>query len=720
MDFIDDQPRFELGSIIEQTPFESITAQSFFARWCQINDSIIPQMVDRKTWEQRGMKGMLEKRPDGKQTLYLPTDLHMWEMIGVMETVDHDTFAKKPERRNEKKDELIALAKLFQNTGIYISSRLEAIQQGREIARLLASELYDYGVSLESGIAPEELSLTETLQNLPMTAEEVAEVDRFLAGEDVYAARLARANKSGVNGELEKESAVEAERLKSLAQFFRVTQKAFDLQQIDIQTGESSEKPWEAQKPIHTSFLAKIQGSIAKEMEAPKRELYSAVFRRGMEKLIAEMKERGFRQSINSFFEMMGVPLQLEQRILADKLHITQLHTQLETLRQTGDVDRICKFEQEILSRIQKEVAHFKYKSDASNPTEMVATGFINCVGASLLGGGLMNEVGLRYLAVDVPEHSLLLFVTEDKRIELWDMLNNSRLELTNETIVGNATDGTQLTVAHIIAFNQNPEAHSLMFDIHDPRYLKVFPWIGNGKRQYISVSKPENGLQIHVLIHVAETLHKLGRYEDGIEAYKLAIDIDPSYSYVLNNIGTNLSDIGRDAEAIDAFQRAIRINPNNANLYLGLGVSFTKLGDDEKAVLAYQNGISVDSNDFELYSNLGLSLCKLGRFEEAVDAYRKSIAINYNDSLTYNNLGCAFLDLHQNQEAFNAFSRAIALDPTNANAYFGLGSARLRLKHNEDALDAYRKYIDIADAVKDADSIQIAQRTIEELSELD
>ena len=69
----------------------------------------------------KGRKGVLEKRPDGKQTLYLPEDLQLWEMVGVMEVVDHDTFAVKPERQNEKKDELVALGKLFQNSGAYIA-----------------------------------------------------------------------------------------------------------------------------------------------------------------------------------------------------------------------------------------------------------------------------------------------------------------------------------------------------------------------------------------------------------------------------------------------------------------------------------------------------------------------------------------------------------------------------------------------------------------------
>ena len=72
MDHSSGQPKFEIRPIIEQKPFENPAVQSFFEKWCEINDSIVPQIVNRETWEQRGVKDVLERRPDGKQTLYLP------------------------------------------------------------------------------------------------------------------------------------------------------------------------------------------------------------------------------------------------------------------------------------------------------------------------------------------------------------------------------------------------------------------------------------------------------------------------------------------------------------------------------------------------------------------------------------------------------------------------------------------------------------------------
>ena len=61
MDHFGEQPKFEVQPVIEQRPFESSAVQSFFQQWCEINDSIAPQIVNRETWEQRGVKAYWKK-----------------------------------------------------------------------------------------------------------------------------------------------------------------------------------------------------------------------------------------------------------------------------------------------------------------------------------------------------------------------------------------------------------------------------------------------------------------------------------------------------------------------------------------------------------------------------------------------------------------------------------------------------------------------------------
>ena len=96
---------------VEKKPFADTPAQNFFSEWCRINDSIIPQFISRKEWEQRAIQGIFEKNDQGKQTLFLPEDLHLWEMIDVIKTVDHDTLARNPKNRGERADKIKELGK---------------------------------------------------------------------------------------------------------------------------------------------------------------------------------------------------------------------------------------------------------------------------------------------------------------------------------------------------------------------------------------------------------------------------------------------------------------------------------------------------------------------------------------------------------------------------------------------------------------------------------
>jgi len=609
MDHSGKQPKFEIQPIIEQRPLESPATQSFFQKWCEINDSIVPQIVNRQSWEQRDIKGVLEKRLGGKQTLFLPEDLQLWEMVGVMEVVDRDTFMAKPERQNEKKDKLIALGKLFQNSGSYIAQRLNSIEQGREIACALAEEFYEYGLSLKNGRRSEQPPIFDAVLSRNLSSEEIKEVDRFLAGEKLYTTRQARAEKLGAANPTKRDELYEAERQKTLAQFFRTAQKTFDLKREakdnELKTDTEHLKPWQRYAPIHSAFWTKIEKAMAKEVEAPKREFESAIFRRGLEKLVGEMKESKsrWRHNINSLFEKLGINIQIEQRKITDALNIAKLRTELEAIRQTKDVSKISAKEREIANKIQKAVSGFPYKPDANNPAEMVANQYINCVGASTLGGALMKEAGLRYLVGFVPEHSILFLITEDGHVEWRDMLNVAFNEnLTDGMIVGKTQDGLPLTVADITAFSHNPKPEGLMFDIESSKYQEKLRWVKEGQRQFVAIFEPEYGQQAQVLCNTGNALVTLGRHKEAIEAYQQAVAIDPKQTYAYYGLGNALDTLGRHKEAIEAYQQAVAIDPKFVHAYNALGNALDTLGRHKEAIEAYQKFISLANKREDAY----------------------------------------------------------------------------------------------------------------------
>jgi tetratricopeptide (TPR) repeat protein len=356
---------------------------------------------------------------------------------------------------------------------------------------------------------------------------------------------------------------------------------------------------------------------ITKAVETPEREMKTAIFRRGMEKLVTEMKKVGFRKTINDFLKKVGFYPILKQRRLYDTLQIDTLKQELEAVRQTGDIARISAKELEIAKKIQKEVSSFPYKNadgGSYHPSKMVETQFINCVGSSILGGGLLDEVGIKYLHADLPQHSATVLITSDGKVYWQDFAPGN--------LRGNYTEiSPDMIEEKVDLLNVLESGTTLHFKEWNP-YRHV-----NGNLR-ANLFRPEVGLQSHILNNTGYALINLSRNEEAVEAYQQAINVDPKYATPYNGLGNALRNLGRNEEAVEAYQQAINVDPKDAAPYNGLGNALRNLDRNEEAVKAYQQAINVDPKYATPYNGLGNALINLSRNEEAVEAYQQFIKL--------------------------------------------------------------------------------------------
>lgn len=569
-----------VSQAVEKEPFAALPVQGLFAEWCRVNGSITPLFIPRSEWEVKDV--VLESNVPGEQKLFLPNDLHLWEMMGVIRAVDYETFAKDPTKRDERANQIHALGVIFEKSGLYLSQYVSALKdgKGKHIALAMANEFYWYGVSLQN----EKKETTE--KNKLLTEEDKTQLDAWFLGRDVYQSRLSRLGTTPSAAQIEE------------------TRK--DLLQVWVEAlgregykGEE-EKFWKTKVGPMQYLQDRTRLKVIKAIETPERELNSALFRRGSKQLVTDMNEVGRRNVALDLLKSFGLDLSPQQRKLYDTLDVDGLKQELDFVRRDGTTSDIASKELEIAQRVQKLVSRFSYISDADKgykPSEMLETQEIDCLGAQILGGGLLDEMQIKYLVADLPDHAATVLITSDGRVRWQDF--SPRGPLLNYKEIHNSDITGDVSVSDIVqlANSSDVASESLRFEINKFWYnLNIASF--HVSHRYIGLLKPETGLQCLIFYRIGNDLCTRGLLDEAIEAYRQALNVDPKVPRPYYGLGNIFSTKGEYAEALEAYRQALNVDPQFPQPYYGLGSVYSETGDFVNALRAYQVFIELWDGD--------------------------------------------------------------------------------------------------------------------------
>jgi Flp pilus assembly protein TadD len=131
---------------------------------------------------------------------------------------------------------------------------------------------------------------------------------------------------------------------------------------------------------------------------------------------------------------------------------------------------------------------------------------------------------------------------------------------------------------------------------------------------QAVLESDPRN---LQALYHEGAAYYAVGRCEDAIAAYKVALGIDPTSSEAQTGIGRCL--LKRNAaEAALAFEAAVQDDPHNAVAWDDLGIARDLQGQYPAARAPYEKSLLLAPGQLQTEVNLGMSLALSG---DAADA---------------------------------------------------------------------------------------------------
>ena len=144
--------------------------------------------------------------------------------------------------------------------------------------------------------------------------------------------------------------------------------------------------------------------------------------------------------------------------------------------------------------------------------------------------------------------------------------------------------------------------------------------------------------------------------------------------------------------EAIDAYKLAIRLDPAYGPAYGGLGDAYFNGGNWEQALVAYKEQVRLAPNDAQAQYDLGYFYNAAGRHGEAFAPLVKATSIDPTFAEAFYGIGYAYLRGADFEKSLSFLKSAIRLKPDYGEAYFGLGQAYAKMGKTELANEQLKK----------------------------
>ncbi len=584
--------------------FEIDSAKDFLNFWFKNTVSIEPEFIDREEWESKVKeKAIIKKSEKNKKTVCLPNDLRLWEMAIVIETLNLSIDDNTQETTSENAKNIHELGETFRKAGLYISEYLPTLnEEAKKNAEDFANEFYKYGFSLMNKKRDENIEIPKDEKLSP---EDKDRLDEWFLGEKAYQKRL---DKLGENPtEDEKDNL----RKKLISVYFNaLSRKGY----------KSGENPMEIKIGPIKHLQDTTETQTIKAMKIPETEMISALFKKGLERLTPEMKTYGWKGAINGFLKVFGINPLLEQEKLYDAVNMDEMKKELEKARQSENNDEVSLVEVEIASKIQKALRRFPYETMANYPHTMIETQFINCVGATMIGGKLLDELGIEYVVADLGTHSSAVLITKNGKKYWMDFiasdLNVNKAEIKEDMI----DEGFDF-----------PEPEKIPDTGVTLKFKNWNPYRNIKGKLTVNLFPKETGTRLHVLNNTGYLFEKSGQYEKAIEAYNQAIKINPEYAPARKGLGDVYVKLEEYEKAIEEYDKAIKINPEYAPARKGLGDVYVKLEEYEKAIEEYNKAIKINPEYAPARKGLSKVLALSGKYRQAIVEFFKYV----NSSLT-------------------------------------------------------------------------------------
>ena len=253
---------------------------------------------------------------------------------------------------------------------------------------------------------------------------------------------------------------------------------------------------------------------------------------------------------------------------------------------------------------------------------------------------------------------------------------------------------------------------------------LKLSPENEIVRKGLESLKKDKLKAQANQYLDIALKLQSDSKFDEAIQNYVKAIELDPTDPKLHYNVGTAFQAKGDFEHAEKAYKKVLEIEPSNEKSKSALelltkqvqnkkvqelsvrAVELQNSANYQEAITTYLAAISITPNDPSLNYNLGTAYQAVGDLNNAFIQYQKAVNLDKKNQTYLDALKLIKVEqsnpLIQNAikkqaandliGAVNDYKKALELVPTDAQTYFNLATAYQSNHQTEQAIQAYLK----------------------------
>ena len=195
--------------------------------------------------------------------------------------------------------------------------------------------------------------------------------------------------------------------------------------------------------------------------------------------------------------------------------------------------------------------------------------------------------------------------------------------------------------------------------------------------------------------------LESEGRYNEALENYKKAYQLDPDNSGIAFRLGNTYFEMERYREAIEFFKKAKETFSDDIEIIKRLAGSYTELGEYSKAIEEYKNILEIIPGHVSSRIQIGNAYVKLKQYRTAESYYKEALEIELNNLSVYYQL--INLELIRNNLAgvkryidkgFSINPNDVVLLALNGEYYYRLGLSNMKEKNWNPSIERFEEAI--------------------------